>query len=144
MPRVRVYRIDKRLPLPEYRTDGALGFDLYVRMDKEIAPRTVARIPCNVIVELPAGYGLLLLARSSLPLRGLCIPHGVGLIDRDYCGPLDEINLQVLNFTDRPVLVKRGERLAQAVLVPMVRARLDELDEAPAAQSRGGFGSTGV
>ena len=82
-------------------------------------------------------------ARSSTPRRkGLSVPHGVGVIDQDYRGDDDEVRCQVYNFTDQPVTVRRGERLAQGIFVRVDRAEWEEvaLMDAPA---RGGFGSTG-
>jgi dUTP pyrophosphatase len=70
------------------------------------------------------------------------VANGVGVIDADYCGPADEIKIQVLNITDAPVLVKRGDRLAQAMVLPAPRVEWDEVEEM-AAPTRGGFGSTG-
>src|SRR5690349_24209683 len=93
---VTIKRIDTTLPLPTYATPGAVGFDLLCREDTEVAPRKQSLIPGNVIVRIPPGYMLLLTLRSSTPRRkGLLIPHGVGIIDQDYCGEGDELMVQV-------------------------------------------------
>jgi dUTP pyrophosphatase len=140
---VAIKRIDTSLPLPTYATAGSVGFDLLCREDTEIAPRTVELIPSNVIVRIPAGYMLLLTLRSSTPLRkGLLIPNGVGIIDQDYCGEGDELRVQVFNFRDEAALVKRGERIAQGIFIPVTRVNWVEVDEM--GKGRGGFGSTGV
>lgn len=140
--RVRIARIDQTLPLPGYETPGAVGFDLLARVETTIEPRALGRIPANVIVETPPGYMLLVAARSSLPGRkGLSVPHGIGVIDQDYCGASDEILVQVYNFTDVPVTVARGERIAQGVFVRVDRADWEESSFA-SRPSRGGFGST--
>jgi dUTP pyrophosphatase len=140
---VTIKRIDKSLPLPTYATAGSVGFDLFCREDTEIAPRTIKLIPANVIVRIPDGYMLLLTLRSSTPIRrGLLIPNGVGIIDQDYCGEGDELKVQVLNFREEAVLVKRGDRIAQGIFVPIGRAAWIEADEM--GEGRGGFGSTGV
>jgi dUTP pyrophosphatase len=139
---VRIARIDPTLPLPAYETAGAVGFDLLARVETTVEPRGLARIPANVIVETPPGYMLLVAARSSLPgRRGLSVPHGIGVIDQDYSGAGDEILVQVYNFTDAPVTVARGERIAQGVFVRVDRARWEEADFAE-RPTRGGFGST--
>src|SRR2546426_2502244 len=139
---VTIKRIDISLPLPTYATAGSVGFDLLCREDTGIAPRTLGRIPANVIVQTPPGYMLLVTLRSSTPRRkGLLVPHGVGIIDQDYCGEGDEIMLQVYNFRDELVTVERGERIAQGMFVPIARATWHEVDEV--GQGRGGFGSTG-
>jgi dUTP pyrophosphatase len=85
--RVKIKRLDTSLPLPVYATGGSVGFDLICRENIEILPRQIALIPGNVIVQIPTGYFLLLTLRSSTPRRkNLLIPHGVGIIDQDYCG----------------------------------------------------------
>lgn len=140
---VTIKRIDKDLPLPTYATAGSVGFDLFCREDTEIAPRTIELIPGNVIVHIPQGYMLMLALRSSTPVRkGLLIPNGLGIIDQDYCGEGDELKIQVLNFREEAVLVKRGERIAQGIFVPITRATWNEVDEM--GEGRGGFGSTGL
>lgn len=139
---VNIKRIDLDLPLPSYATGGSVGFDIICRRDMEIAPRALGLIPGNVIVQTPPGYMLLLALRSSTPRRkGLLIPHGLGIIDQDYCGEGDELLVQVYNFQDEAVTVRRGERIAQGIFVPIMQAEWREVDEVSAG--RGGFGSTG-
>lgn len=139
---VRIMRIDTALPLPTYETPGAVGFDLLARVETTVEAGKIGRIPANVVVETPPGYMLLVAARSSLPGRkGLSVPHGIGVIDQDYCGASDEILVQVYNFTDAPVTVARGDKIAQGVFVRVDRARWEEADFSQ-RQSRGGFGST--
>ena len=141
--RVKITRIDHGLPLPAYHTAGAVGFDLLCRERRTVVPGEVALLPANVIVATPPGYMLLVAARSSTPRRkGLSAPHGVGIVDQDYCGPGDEIHVQVYNFGDAPVTVERGERIAQAVFVRADQVTWDERDAAE-SPTRGGFGSTG-
>ena len=70
------------------------------------------------------------------------VANGVGVIDADYCGPADEIKIQVLNITDAPVKVARGDRLAQGIVLP-ARASSGRKSTEMAAPTRGGFGSTG-
>ena len=138
-----VTRTDKSLPMPKYETPGACAFDVFARETTTVAPRSLGFIPTGLVVCVPEGHTLLLASRSSTPKKkGLLIPHGVGIVDQDYCGPEDEMKVQVWNFTDAPVTVERGERVAQAMLVPIVRCALTEVDAAKAT-SRGGFGSTG-
>jgi dUTP pyrophosphatase len=140
---VNIKRIDQTLPLPDYTTSGAVGFDLICREDTEIMPRHLARIPGNVIVETPPGYMLLLTMRSSTARRkGLLIPNGVGIIDQDYCGEGDEVMVSVYNFWEEAVTVMRGERVAQGIFVPIVRVIWNEVEEV--GEGRGGFGSTGA
>ena len=83
--RVRIKRIDKKLPLPEYHTKGSVAFDLLSRETVEIPPQSIGRVPVNVIVEIPPGYMLLIKDRSSTARKKglLCT---IGFIDQDYCG----------------------------------------------------------
>ena len=141
---MNIKRIDPSLPLPAYQTKGSVAFDLYARIDMVIKPFTSTIIPSNIVVKIPEGYFLMLASRSSLPLKkSLMIANGVGVIDEDYCGDKDEIGVQVLNFSQSDVEVKKGERIAQAILVKI--AKVDEFVPVDSmnAESRGGFGSTG-
>lgn len=143
MDKVLISRIDKDLPLPKYETHGAVGFDLVIRVETVVAPGQVALVPANVIVRVPTGYMLCLASRGSTPLkRGLLPPHGIGVIDLDYHGPNDELKVQVYNFTTQPVMVGRGDRIAQGIFVRVDRFEFEEVENID-APSRGGFGSTG-
>jgi dUTP pyrophosphatase len=136
-------RLDPTVPLPGYGTDEAAGFDLAAAHDLTIAPGQVALVRTGLVIEVPAGYFLAILARSSTPLkRGLAVANGVGVIDPDYSGPNDEVMIQVLNFTPRDVHVARGDRLAQGIVLPSPRVSWDEVS-ALREVTRGGFGATG-
>ncbi len=142
--KVKIKRIDTSLPLPEYQTSGAVAFDLTSRIDMTIAPKTLGLIPANVVIETPPGYMLMVSSRSSTPKKkGLLIPHGIGIVDRDYCGEKDEVMMQFYNFTDQEVSVAKGERIGQAVFVRIDKSEWEEVSEMN-ADSRGGFGSTGA
>ena len=144
MPRVRIRRLDPSVPLPEYQTPGAAGFDLAANGDTTIEPGRIALVPTGLVIEVPAGHFLAIFARSSTPLKkGLMIANGVGVIDQDYCGPADEIKIQVLNFTAAAIEVKRGDRLAQGLFLPVTRMDWEEAGEDLREGSRGGFGATG-
>src|SRR5262245_27207778 len=144
MPNVRIHRLDPSIPLPEYQTEGAAGFDFAASADVVIAPRSVALVPTGLVIEVPRGHFLGVFARSSTPLkRGLMVANGVGVVDEDYCGPRDEVRIQVLNFTDEPVRVARGDRIAQGLFIPVTRAAWVAADGELRAGSRGGFGATG-
>jgi dUTP pyrophosphatase len=141
---VAIQRIDTSLPLPRYESAGAAGFDFITREDTTIAPGAIGLVPGNVIVQVPAGYALLVLPRSSLPRKkALVCPHSLGVIDQDYHGPKDEIFVQVQNISNEPVTVQRGERIAQGLFVRVDQAEWKEVDD-HGAQTRGGFGSTGT
>jgi dUTP pyrophosphatase len=141
---VRITRLDPAVPLPAYQTDGAAGFDLAASADMTVQPGEVALVPTGLVVEVPAGYFLGIFARSSTPLRrGLMVANGVGVVDADFCGPADEIRIEVLNFTQAPVHIARGDRLAQGVLLPAARLTWRETDGID-RPTRGGFGGTGT
>lgn len=130
--------------MPTYHTAGSVGFDLITRETTTIAPGAIGLVPGNVIVQVPKGYALLILPRSSLPRKkALVCPHSLGVIDADYHGPEDEIFVQVKNISDAPVTVERGERIAQGLFVKTERAEWEEVED-HGAESRGGFGSTGT
>lgn len=137
-------RVDATLPLPTYQTTGAVAFDLYSREDLTVAPKGLALIPANFIIRIPPGYALIIASRSSTPIKkGLTLGNGIGVIDQDYCGPKDELKVQVYNLTDASVTVARGERIAQALIMPIERCELVEEKMEETAVSRGGFGTTG-
>jgi len=139
---VKISRIDKSLPLPVYETKGSVGFDLLSRTEMEIEPKTIKLIPANIIVEVPDGYALIIASRSSTPRKhGLTKPHGIGIIDQDYCGPEDEVKIQVFNFTDDPVVIPKGTKLAQGLFTRVDRLDFEEVNNIK-EESRGGFGST--
>ncbi len=140
--KVKIKRLDKSIPLPIYQTKGSVGFDISAREDTIISPRSVALVPGNIIVETPQGYMLLVALRSSTPRKkGLHKPHGIGVIDNDYCGEKDEVKVQVFNSTDKEVVVEKGERIAQGIFVRIDKFEWEETDSM--GKSRGGFGSTG-
>ena len=140
--KVKIKRFDKSLPLPEYKTAGAAAFDLSSRQQIEIPAQEVAYIPLNIALQMPTGYWALLAARSSLHKKGLMMANGIGIGDYDYRGPNDEYMAAVFNFTQKSVVVEKGERVAQMMILPVERTELVELEEFE-TEDRGGFGSTG-
>ena len=141
--RLKITRLDPTLPLPGYGTSEAAGFDLAASHDITIPTGQIALVRTGLVVEVPAGHFLAIFARSSTPLkRGLLVANGVGVVDRDYSGPADEIMVQVLNFTQSDVHVRRGDRLAQGIVLPAPRVTWEEAD-AIRPVTRGGFGATG-
>ena len=141
--RLKIKRLDSTIPLPAYGTDEAAGFDLAAAHDVTVAPRAIALVRTGLVIEVPTGHCLAIFARSSTPLkRGLQVANGVGVIDPDYNGPTDEVMIQVLNVTDAAVQVRRGDRLAQGIILPAPRVRWQEVEEIRAV-TRGGFGATG-
>ena len=140
---VQIRRFDKEIPLPEYKTAGAVAMDLALREGATIPPHQVARLPLNVAIKPPADHFILLAARSSLYKRGLTMRNAVGIFDEDYVGDNDEYQAVLYNFTDTEVLVERGERVAQIVVIPYAKVTVQEV-QAMGNPDRGGFGTTGI
>jgi dUTP pyrophosphatase len=141
--KIKITRLDKSLPLPEYKTKGSVAFDLYSRLDLEIKPKEIFLVPTNFIIQTPKNYMLLIAARSSTPLKlGLSVLNGIGIIDQDFCGPEDEIKLQTYNFTEQTVKIAKGQRIGQGTFIRINKASWQEVNEVK-TKTRGGFGSTG-
>jgi dUTP pyrophosphatase len=149
---VRIARLpnhDPALPLPAYETTGAAGVDLRACLPAAareggltLAPGARAAVPTGLAVALPPGTELQVRPRSGLALRhGLTVANAPGTVDADYRG---EIIVLLVNLGAEPVTLRHGDRVAQAVLAPVLRAAWDEgpLDATP--RGAGGFGSTGV
>lgn len=139
---IRIKRIDKGLPLPEYKTSGAVAFDLSARVTTTVPAHKVAYVPLNVVIEPPEGYYVALVARSSLHKRGLLSATGFSVGDADFTGNSDEYVAALYNFTDTDIVVERGDRIMQVVVSPYVRVEFTEVEDMGNV-SRGGFGSTG-
>jgi len=140
--KVVIKRFDPELPLPEYQTAGAAAFDLYARETTEILPGEVGYVPLNIALQLPEGYWALVSARSSLHKRGLTMANGIGVGDWDYRGDGDEYRAALLNFSKEKVIVERGERIAQMIILPRPQVEFIEKSNFD-TEDRGGFGSTG-
>ena len=142
--RLKIKRLQPGIALPQPATGRAAGFDLAAATDMEIPARSIRLVGTGLVIAVPDGYFLGIFARSSTPLkRGLMVANGVGVIDADYCGPDDEIKIQVLNITDAPVKVSKGDRLAQGIVLPCPTVEWNEVEEMT-VPTRGGFGSTGT
>lgn len=137
---------DQTLPLPAYETTGAAGADLRANLPDRgkvtLQPGARQLIPTGFHVEIPAGFEIQIRPRSGLALKqGLSVPNTPGTIDSDYRGPLGVI---VINLGQDPITITHGDRIAQAVVAPVLQAHF-ELAETLSDTTRGtgGFGSTG-
>jgi len=136
---------DPALPLPEYQTAGSAGADLRADLGGEaleLQPGQIRLVPTGLRVQIPEGYEMQIRPRSSLALKhGVTLPNTPGTIDSDYRGPLGVI---MVNLGQQPYTVQHGERIAQAIVAPVTRARyvMAEVLE-DTARGAGGFGSTG-
>lgn len=144
MVNARIKRLHSDVTLPAYQTSESAGFDLAASEDVTIQPSEVKLIPTGLVIEVPHGHFLGVFARSSTPLkRGLMVANGVGVVDPDYSGPQDEVKIEVVNFTQTPVEVKKGDRIAQGIFIPCRQVGWAEVEDIRVT-SRGGFGATGT
>ena len=131
------------LALPSYMTAGAAGMDLYADTAGvlEIAPMQRVLIPTGIAIGLPVGYEAQIRPRSELALKhGFALVNSPGTIDSDYRG---EIQIIAINLGAEPVVIERGQRIAQMVLQRVIRARWHEVQELPSSTRQGGgFGHT--
>ena len=133
-------------PLPAYATDASAGLDLRAALDAplELAPGAAALIPSGLAIHLADPHlCAVILPRSGLGHRhGIVLGNGTGLIDADYQGPL---LISIWNRGREPFTIAPGDRIAQLVVLPIVRATLQVVDTfEQSARGAGGFGHTGV
>lgn len=145
---IRITRIDPAridIPLPAYATDGSSGMDIHAAVDGElrVGPGETVLIPTGFQVEIPHGYEAQVRPRSGLAIKhGIGILNSPGTIDSDYRG---EVKIILTNFGKREFTIRRGDRVAQMVIAPVVRTtwqevrRVDDTD-----RGAGGFGHSGV
>jgi dUTP pyrophosphatase len=130
------------LDLPAYATDGAAGMDVLAAEDVVLQPGGRHAVATGLALAIPPGYEIQVRPRSGLALKhGITVPNTPGTIDSDYRG---ELKVILINHGAEAFAIRRGDRIAQLVLAPVVRAswlKVDELDET--SRGEGGFGSTG-
>lgn len=140
---------DPEIALPIYQTAGAAGADLCANLRPEdrasgitLAPLGRIICPTGLRVEIPEGYEMQVRPRSGMATKfGISMPNTPGTVDSDYRGPL---GVPLINLSEAPYTIRHGDRIAQAVIAPVLQARY-ELAEALGETERGegGFGSTG-
>lgn len=141
--KVLIKRLDPDLPLPSYAKPGDAGADLYSRIDIELSPGERKLIPTGIAIALPPGFAAFVHPRSGRAIKeGLGMVNAPGTVDAAYRGELQVI---LINYDVKtPIIIKRGERIAQLIIQKIEHAEFVELEELPGS-SRGsdGFGSTG-
>ncbi len=140
-----IQKRNEKAVLPRYATPGAAGMDLHACLDEPLTlqPGERAKVPTGLAIALPGPeWVAYLFARSGLAIKhGLTIPNCVGVIDSDYRG---EVIVAVINLSQEPYTIQPGDRVAQMVVMPVIQAKLTQVDELPQTQrGEGGFGSTG-
>lgn len=151
--RVLVERIegsDPLVPLPRYETEWAAGADLRANLDESqrqdglrLVPGERVLVPTGIKIQLPQGCEMQLRPRSGLALKqGITLLNSPGTIDADYRGA---VGVVLINHGDEPVSIKHGDRIAQAVIAPVMQAQFEIADTlTDTKRGAGGFGSTGV
>ena len=140
---VLVSTLDPDLPLPQYAHPGDAGADLYARVDVDIAPGQRVSVPTGIALALPDGFAGFVVPRSGLARRlGIGLVNSPGTIDAGYRG---EIEVLLINHDPQVTAqIRRGDRIAQLVIQPVVRARFHPVQTLPGShRGDGGFGSSG-
>ena len=141
---LKVKKLDESLELPKYAYEGDAGLDLRSAEDAVLKPFERRALSCGIAVAIPSGYAGFVLPRSGLAAKhGISIVNAPGLIDSNYRG---EVKVVLVNLdSEHEFEIKRGDRIAQLVILETPPVRLEEeacLDET--VRGRGGFGSSGV
>ncbi len=143
--KVRIKKLNEKAKIPTYGTDFSAGADLYNMEGNDITvnPHETVMIKLGFAIEIPDGYAGLVFARSGLASkRGIAPANKVGVVDSDYRG---ECMVALHNHTETAVNIDGGERIAQLVIVPFLKAEFLEADElSETERAGGGFGSTGT
>ncbi len=142
---VRFRKKDESVVLPSYETAGSAGADLraHISSPLRVNPGERKLISTGLYPEIPTGYEIQVRPRSGLSVkRGITVLNSPGTVDSDYRG---EICVNIINLSDEPFIVNDGDRIAQAVVAPVIQAIFEETDELSGTErGEGGFGSTGV
>ena len=144
MVKILVKKIYKNIKLPVYKTFGSSGMDLlaYIKSKITVNPNKIAIIPTGIAVAIPKNYEIQIRPRSGLAAKkGISILNTPGTIDSDYRG---EMKIILINLSKKSFVVKSGDRIAQMILCPIAKGKLNEVKKLPrTARGKGGFGSTG-
>jgi dUTP pyrophosphatase len=143
MVEILIKRLDEGVPLPSYAHPGDAGADLVTTVDVELKPGERAMVPTGLSIALPDAYVALVHPRSGLAAKfGVSIVNAPGTVDAGYRG---EIKVMLINLDpSEPVVLRRGDRIAQLVIQRFERASFVEVDTLPeSVRGEGGYGSTG-
>ena len=144
MVKVLVKKLDPRVQLPSYKTEGSSGMDLMAFVDNpiKIAPNTSALIPTGISLAMPNDVEIQIRPRSGLAIKSnIGVLNTPGTVDSDYRG---ELKIILFNHGTKEFIVKNKDRIAQMVLMPILKIDFEEVDDLPdTLRGSGGFGSTG-
>ena len=144
MVKVLVKKLDPKVQLPSYKTQGSSGMDLmaFIKDPIKIAPNTSALIPTGISVAIPNDVEIQIRPRSGLAAKSsISVLNTPGTIDSDYRG---ELKIILFNHSKEEFVVRNNDRIAQIVLMPVLKIDFEEVDNLPdTLRGSGGFGSTG-
>ena len=144
MTKVLIKKLDSSVKLPAYKTNGASGMDLMAFIDTAITlkPQKSCLVPTGISVAFPSDFEIQIRPRSGLAAKhNISVLNTPGTIDSDYRG---EIKIILYNHGESDFLINNKDRIAQMILVPVIKMNLEETDTLPeTVRGEGGFGSTG-
>jgi dUTP pyrophosphatase len=141
--KIPLIKLDAELPTPERAHPGDAGVDLYARHDGTLGAGEWDMVPTGVAVAIPDGFAGLATPRSGLAARhGISVVNGPGVVDAGYRG---ELRVILVNLGSESFSYRRGDRIAQMVVVPVADVSFEVVDTLPdSSRGEGGFGSTGT
>ena len=144
MVKILIKKTSKKVITPKYKTDGSSGVDLSAFLDKEVVikPNSSELIPTGLQVAIPEEFEIQIRPRSGLAAKeSIGVLNSPGTIDSDYRG---ELKIILFNHSNKDFIINNGDRIAQMVLVPILKMEFEEVDSLPdTVRGQGGFGSTG-
>ena len=144
MVKVLIKKLSSEVQLPSYKTSGASGMDLmaFIKSSVTIKPKTSSLIPTGLSIAFSEDYEVQIRPRSGLAAKNnISVLNTPGTIDSDYRG---EIKVIIYNHGNNDFLINNGDRIAQMILMPVVKMELEETNNLPETiRGKGGFGSTG-
>ena len=144
MVKILIKKTSKKVITPRYKTDGSSGVDLSAFLDKEVVikPNSSDLIPTGLQVAIPEEFEIQIRPRSGLAAKeSIGVLNSPGTIDSDYRG---ELKIILFNHSNKDFIINNGDRIAQMVLVPILKMEFEEVDSLPdTVRGQGGFGSTG-
>ena len=144
MVKILVKKINSKVKLPSYKTDGSSGMDLMAFLDKPISilPQQSRLIPTGLFIAIPDNTEVQIRPRSGLAVKNnISVLNTPGTIDSDYRG---ELKVILYNHGNKKFIINNEDRIAQMVLMPIIKAKFEEVENLPdTIRGEGGFGSTG-
>ena len=144
MVKILIKKTNKEVITPKYKTDGSSGVDLSAFLEKKVVikPNSSELIPTGLQVAIPEEFEIQIRPRSGLAAKeSIGVLNSPGTIDSDYRG---ELKIILFNHGKEDFIINNGDRIAQMVLVPIVKMEFEEVDSLPdTVRGQGGFGSTG-